>query len=63
MQSDKKVVLYIGVGLDGYIAAKGDNLDWLLNTSGDGDNGFGNFYATGGHDYYGEKNIRMDSQT
>lgn len=38
------MVVYIGVSLDGYIATKDDNLDWLLNTQGSGDNGFGEFY-------------------
>ena len=41
---DRKVVLYIGVSLDGYIATKDDSLEWLLNTQGCGDNGFGAFY-------------------
>ena len=40
------VVVYIGVSLDGYIATGEDSLDWLLNTPGSGDNGFGEFYET-----------------
>jgi len=40
------VVVYIGISLDGYIATKEDSLDWLLNTPGKGDNGFGEFYET-----------------
>lgn len=42
----RKVVVYIGVSLDGYIATRDDSLDWLLNTPGSGDNGFGEFYDT-----------------
>ncbi len=44
--SKRKVVLYIGTSLDGYIATKDDSLEWLLNTQGSGDNGFGEFYDT-----------------
>ena len=40
------VVVYIGISLDGFIATREDSLDWLLNTQGCGDNGFGEFYAT-----------------
>ena len=43
---NRKVVLYIGISLDGYIATKNDSLEWLLNTPGCGDNGFGEFYDT-----------------
>lgn len=42
----RKVVVYIGISLDGYIATKDDSLEWLLNTPGCGDNGFGAFYDT-----------------
>ena len=42
----RKVILYIGISLDGYIATRDDNLDWLLATQGSGDNGFGEFYNT-----------------
>lgn len=42
----RKVVVYIGISLDGYIATKDDSLEWLLNTQGEGDNGFGEFYDT-----------------
>ncbi len=44
--SNRKVVVYIGISLDGYIATKDDSLEWLLNTQGSGDNGFGEFYDT-----------------
>jgi len=42
----RNVVVYIGISLDGYIATREDSLDWLLNTPGEGDNGFGAFYDT-----------------
>lgn len=44
--SNQTVVVYIGISLDGYIATKDDSLEWLLNTQGSGDNGFGEFYET-----------------
>ncbi|MBO5501728.1 MAG: dihydrofolate reductase, partial [Clostridia bacterium] len=44
--NNRKVVLYIGISLDGYIATKDDSLEWLLSTQGNGDNGFGEFYDT-----------------
>lgn len=42
----RKIVLYIAVSLDGYIATKDDSLEWLFNTEGDGDNGYSEFYET-----------------
>ena len=30
--SNRKVVLYIGISLDAYIATEDDSLEWLLNT-------------------------------
>lgn len=46
MSYNRNVVVYIGISLDGYIATKDDSLEWLLNTQGCGDNGFGEFYDT-----------------
>ena len=42
----RKLVLYIASSLDGYIATKEHNLDWLFAVDGDGDNGYSNFYGT-----------------
>ena len=46
MSYKRNVVVYIVISLDGYIATKDDSLEWLLNTQGSGDNGFGEFYDT-----------------
>ncbi|QHQ62863.1 dihydrofolate reductase [Anaerocolumna sedimenticola] len=42
----RKIVLYIAMSLDGYIATKDDHLEWLFNTEGEGDNGYSEFYDT-----------------
>lgn len=42
---DRKVVLFIAESLDGYIARKDENLDWLFAIEGKGDNGYSEFYA------------------
>ena len=41
-----KYILYIAMTLDGFIADKDDNLEWLLKVEGKGDNGYQNFYNT-----------------
>ena len=44
--NQRKLVLYIAATLDGYIATKDHNLDWLLSVDGEGDNGYSKFYDT-----------------
>lgn len=36
---DRKIILYIASSLDGYIAKPDGDLDWLINSENDGDNG------------------------
>ena len=42
----RKLVLYIAVSLDGYIATSEHGMDWLFSIEGEGDNGFAKFYDT-----------------
>ncbi len=42
----RKLVLFIASTLDGYIATKDHNLNWLFNVEGEGDNGYTEFYST-----------------
>ncbi|WP_102029533.1 dihydrofolate reductase family protein [Salirhabdus sp. Marseille-P4669] len=42
----RNVIVYIAMSLDGYIATKDDNLDWLFAVEGEGDNGISDFYHT-----------------
>ena len=41
-----KVIAYFGASLDGYIASLDESLEWLDNVPGQGDNGYGDFYAS-----------------
>ena len=43
---ERKIIVYIAASVDGYIATKDDSLQWLMGTSGEGDNGYGEFIAT-----------------
>ncbi|MFB4212241.1 dihydrofolate reductase family protein [Shouchella sp. JSM 1781072] len=40
----RKLILFIATSLDGYIATKEENLDWLFEVEGEDDNGFSRFY-------------------
>jgi dihydrofolate reductase len=42
----RKVIVYIAMSLDGYIATEDESLEWLFNTEGEGDNGYSEFYDT-----------------
>jgi dihydrofolate reductase len=42
----REVILYIGVSLDGFIAKEDDDLQWLEEVEGEGDNGYAAMYET-----------------
>jgi dihydrofolate reductase len=42
----REIVLFIAASLDGFIAKEGDDLDWLHETEGEGDNGFSEMYES-----------------
>lgn len=44
--SNRKVIIFIAMSLDGYIATKDDKLDWLFQVEGEGDNGYSQFFST-----------------
>lgn len=44
--NQRKLVLYIAVSLDGYIATEEHNMDWLFAVEGEEDNGYKKFYDT-----------------
>ncbi|MDR0267443.1 dihydrofolate reductase family protein [Paenibacillus sp.] len=51
-----KVVLYIAMSLDGYIALPDGSVEWLFDVKGDGgDNGYADFYGTVGTIIMGRK--------
>ncbi|MCT4796625.1 dihydrofolate reductase family protein [Exiguobacterium alkaliphilum] len=49
------VVLYIATSLDGKIARTNDQLDWLFEVVGQGDNGYADFFQTVGAVIMGRK--------
>lgn len=42
----RKVILFIATSLDGFIAKEDDDLQWLYDTEGEGDNGYTEMYQT-----------------
>lgn len=42
----RKLVAYLGLSLDGYIATLDESVAWLEAVEGEGDNGYGDFYAS-----------------
>jgi dihydrofolate reductase len=44
--TDNRIVLYIAMSLDGYIAREDGTFDWLFDVEGEGDNGYAEFYDT-----------------
>lgn len=42
----REIVLFIAASLDGYIAKEDDDLQWLMETEGEGDNGYTEMYET-----------------
>lgn len=46
MNKNRKVILYIAVSLDGYIADENGGVDWLEEAGGEGDNGYKSFFET-----------------
>ncbi|MBO1582226.1 dihydrofolate reductase family protein [Bacillus sp. XF8] len=42
----REVILYIGTSLDGFIAKEDDDLQWLYDTEGEGDNGYTEMYQS-----------------
>ncbi|TCI60796.1 dihydrofolate reductase family protein [Exiguobacterium sp. SH3S1] len=49
------VVVYIAMSLDGKIARTNDQLDWLFEIEGEGDNGYADFFKTVGAVIMGRK--------
>ena len=45
-EMSREIVLFIAASLDGYIAKENDDLEWLMETEGEGDNGYTEMYET-----------------
>lgn len=42
----REVILFIATSLDGFIAKEDDNLQWLYDVEGEGDNGYTEMYQS-----------------
>jgi len=42
----REIVVFIGIRLDGFIAKENDDLQWLEESEGEGDNGYMDMYQT-----------------
>ena len=42
----REIVVFIAGSLDGFIAKENDDLQWLEETEGEGDNGYADMYQT-----------------
>ncbi len=58
----REIVLFIAASLDGYIAKENDDLEWLMETEGEGDNGYTEMYETIDTIIMGKKNVRLCSR-
>ncbi|CAM5696845.1 hypothetical protein LSPH24S_07673 [Lysinibacillus sphaericus] len=43
---NRKIVLFVATSVDGFIAKEDDDLQWLLESEGEGDNGYMDMYQT-----------------
>ncbi|MGG0657662.1 dihydrofolate reductase family protein [Rummeliibacillus pycnus] len=46
MIENRKLILFIAMSLDGYIATEDESLEWLDNVEGEGDTGYSEFLET-----------------
>ena len=46
MSENRKLIIFIAMSLDGYIATEDESLEWLFNVDGEGDNGYSEFLET-----------------
>lgn len=45
-EMSREIVVFIGLSVDGFIAKENDDLQWLEETEGEGDNGYSDMYQT-----------------
>ncbi|MGL5255281.1 MAG: dihydrofolate reductase family protein [Brevinema sp.] len=55
---NNRIVYYVASSLDGFIADKNGNIDWLEQTPSDGDNGYGEFIQQVGIIFMGGSTYR-----